>query len=182
MQSDIKLRPLEPLDIDFFWTEINTNRDNLKQWLPFIEIVDNYKEAVEYLDLLLELEEGEQYRNYSICLNDQWIGMITLKEIDWFTRKAELGYWLSPQWQNRGIATKALEKTLDICYSKLHLNRLQVRIAENNYNSIKLIRKFHFVFEGIERDGEICDKKYRDLKTYSLLKTEWMQTMSRSKV
>ena len=55
----------------------------------------------------------------------------------------------------------------------LKLNRIQIKCANGNNASKNIPKRLGFVYEGLERNGELLsDGKYVDLETYSKLKSE----------
>lgn len=89
-------------------------------------------------------------------------------------KRAEIGYWLSEKYQKKGIVTQSVSTLLDYAFSELGLNRVQIRCAVGNIPSKNIPRRLGFLFEGIERDGELLsDNQFTDIEVYSILKREW---------
>ena len=63
---------------------------------------------------------------------------------------------------------------IDYAFDELELNRIAIKCAVGNQPSKNIPMRLGFVFEGIERDGELFpDGHFVDLEVYSLLKKEW---------
>ena len=62
---------------------------------------------------------------------------------------------------------------LGFAFSKLGLNRVQIKAGVGNAHSSRIPERLGFKFEGIERAGEKFPDHYQDLEVYSLLKKEW---------
>ena len=55
---------------------------------------------------------------------------------------------------------------------KINLNRLMIKVARGNTQSIAIPTRLGFTFEGIERNGELLHGQFVDLEVYSLLKSD----------
>jgi RimJ/RimL family protein N-acetyltransferase len=76
------------------------------------------------------------------------IGSISLWNVNWRHKRAEVGIWIIPQYWNRGYGKKALNLIKIIAFNHLKLNRLEAHIEVDNFNSIKLFNSSNFKEEG----------------------------------
>jgi len=107
--------------------------------------------------------------------NDEIVGLIGFQSINMYRRKAELGYWISPEHENRGIMSRAVADLLKVGFMEYKFNRIEIKCAVENKKSSAIALKFGFTLEGIERDGELLsDGKYADMAVYSLLLREYL--------
>ena len=83
--------------------------------------------------------------------------------------KAEVGFWLLPQYWNKGIAVEALRAVLDYWKRERNLHRLEAFVEEGNEASSRLLEKAGFLYEGKMRDCEIKNGRYISLKVYGLI-------------
>jgi RimJ/RimL family protein N-acetyltransferase len=105
--------------------------------------------------------------------DDVLIGSCTLYGIDAQSRRAELGYALSPAEWGRGYANEAVTALLDWGFDALALHRVEADIDPRNTPSARALERLGFTREGHLRErwivgGEICDSWI-----YGLLATEW---------
>ncbi|MDL2228598.1 GNAT family N-acetyltransferase, partial [Odoribacter sp. OttesenSCG-928-L07] len=83
-------------------------------------------------------------------------------------------YWLSADYQKKGIVTQCVEFMVGHAFNKLNLNRIQIKCAVGNIKSSNIPKRLNFKFEGIEREGEYYDDDlFFDIEVYSILKKEW---------
>ncbi|HMT73918.1 MAG TPA: GNAT family protein [Chitinophagaceae bacterium] len=87
-------------------------------------------------------------------------------------KKAEIGYWLLPSSQKKGIMQEVLPVMIKYLFSEWQLNRLEAVIEKGNEASCRLAEKLGFFFEGVLRDAEIKNGKHISLLMYSLLRAE----------
>ena len=106
---------------------------------------------------------------------EQWklIGSLAFNEIDWRNRAAEFGIMIGDKkYWNRGYGTEAVLLLVNHGFNTLNLNRIFLRVFENNPRAIRAYEKAGFVHEGKLRQAEFRDGKYIDVLMMSRLKDE----------
>lgn len=102
--------------------------------------------------------------------NGKTIGLIGFVRTERHNRKSELGYWLSENYQGKGIMTRSVKALCKFGFGELQLKRIQIKCAVGNLSSSNIPKRLSFMFEGIERQGELqADGTFKDLEIYSLL-------------
>ena len=86
--------------------------------------------------------------------------------------KAEIGYWLLPEYWKKGIMQEVLPVMIRYIFSNWKVHRLEAVIEEGNTASNLLSEKLGFRFEGILRETEIKQGKRISLRMYSLLASD----------
>ncbi|MBL7741044.1 MAG: GNAT family N-acetyltransferase [Chitinophagaceae bacterium] len=86
--------------------------------------------------------------------------------------KAEIGYWLLPEYWKKGIMQKVLPVMIHHIFSTWKMHRLESVIEEGNEASCRLAEKLGFTYEGMLRESEIKNGKRISLLMYSLLSTD----------
>lgn len=76
-----------------------------------------------------------------------FIGSVTLRNIDWEGKTAEIGYWLDVDYLNKGYMYEATNFLLDYAQIKLGLLTVNAITYVDNESSIKLLKKLGFEFE-----------------------------------
>ena len=103
------------------------------------------------------------------------IGAIGVLRMDWRNRSGEIGYWITPAYRGRGIATVALRMLSRWALGPLGLERVELRIWEGNTPSRVVAERAGFVHEGTLR-GNVIDRMgpetRRDVDVYGLLRTD----------
>ena len=107
---------------------------------------------------------------------EQWklIGSLEFNEIDWRNSAAEFGIMIGDKsYWNRGYGTEAVRLLVKHGFNTLNLNRIFLRVFENNPRAIRAYEKAGFVHEGRLRQAEFRDGKYIDMLMMSMLKDEF---------
>ncbi len=169
----IVLKPLDLKDAESIFHAIESNRKFLKNWLPFVDATKTVNDTLAFVKSVVDDVERRQ-EVFTIWYNNNFAGLIGLKDIDYLNRKIEIGYWLIEKMTGKGIISQSAEKIIDFCFTQLQMNRIQIKCGVGNNKSIAIPKKLGFSFEGIERAGEKHSINYIDLEVYSLLKKEWV--------
>lgn len=141
------------------------------------------------------IQEAEELVNIRASLFDRRIGIrwaIEMREnpdyvigscgcykLDKSNRSIEIGYDLHPEYWRRRIMTEALRTAIDFAYSQgffFTLNRIQALTYVDHKASIGLLRKFSFQEEGIRREAGYWKSRFHDLRSFSLLRRDWMNS------
>ena len=102
-----------------------------------------------------------------------YVGTISLHDIDWISRKAEVGYMIgsSDHW-GKGIGTEAVGLVVDYAFNRLNLNKINAGVVEGNAGSCKVLEKNGFKLLAQNPQDYYLEDKYYDTYMYFKLK-EW---------
>jgi len=174
INSKLRLEAIQLNMSEVIFEAIDQNREFLKKWLPFIEETQHVKHTEEFIRSIATQRGKKKDEVFAIWYNLQFAGLIGFKDTDWINRKTELGYWLVPQMQGKGIITTCVQKLIKVAFEKLGMNRFQIKVACGNEKSTAIPKRLGFQFEGTERQGEFHHGRYFDLEVYSFLKSDYI--------
>lgn len=131
----------------------------------------NENQALEMINLFDDLSQDSKAIRFSIIKKEsnEIIGSCGYNDLDFENGKAEIGYDIAKSFWGRGYATEAISSLIEHGFSSLKLNRIEARVDPRNVNSMKLLQKLNFTFEGTLRQYERVDGKFNDLSIYSKL-------------
>lgn len=86
--------------------------------------------------------------------------------------KAEIGYWLLPEYWQKGIIQEVLPVIIRHLFANWKLHRLEAVIEEGNEASCRVTEKLGFICEGTLRESEMKKGKRISLMMYSLLRAD----------
>ena len=111
---------------------------------------DGLSTPEQFFKDVLDMKEGRNLgplvpcTNFWIIYEDEYCGRMSIRhELNDFLRLfgGHIGYEVKPSARKKGIATKALSLALDYCRDELHLHDLLLTCADDNFGSIKTIKK-----------------------------------------
>lgn len=154
---------------------ISKNRDYLEPWLPWVNETHSIQDRLKHYKEAQETLKKETQIEYSIFINKEFAGCISIFNIDNIHKKGELGYWISKEHASQGYMTEAVQLIEKEFFEELKGNKLEIRCDSKNKASIRIAEKNKYVLEGTLRD-ECYDnyfKTFRDTCVFSKLFTEW---------
>ena len=104
---------------------------------------------------------------------DEYLGTISLKDIDLENGNAEYAIITRTKAHGKGVAFKATGEILKKAFEEYGLHRVYLNVFADNIAAIKLYEKSGFVFEGEFRDHLIINGEYKNWKWYSVLASEF---------
>jgi RimJ/RimL family protein N-acetyltransferase len=108
-------------------------------------------------------------------VDPEWthIGTTGFHQVDWKNRTAELGIVIGDkEWWGRGYGTDAVRALARWALDELALNRLWLRVYEDNARAIHSYEKVGFKVEGRLRQDRFHGGRYFDTVVMGLLRDE----------
>lgn len=173
VDKNIVLKQLELSDAPDIFNTIDTQREHLGPWLPFVETTKQLSDTAAFVESVVNSPKDRLEYTFTIRVNGRMAGLIGLKDINRANRKTEIGYWLSREFTDRGIMTRSVRTLCDFAFRELDMNRIQIKCALANIRSRNIPQRLGFKLEGIERAGELLTGGvFTDLAVYSRLKKD----------
>ncbi len=122
--------------------------------------------------------------NYAICLveNDEHIGVIYMREIDYVNRRGFLGAFIgSPENRSKGYVREAVTDVVEYAYGTLGLKRLYMHTIADNYAAIKVLENCGFQIEGKMRQHMFKDGVFKDVLVLGMCESDYIEFKGHSK-
>lgn len=177
VNENIRLERVKLSMAETIFKAIDSNREFLKVWLPFVDYTRQVSDTEKFLQTILSQRVRKKDDLYSIWYKEEFAGLIGFKDTDWINNKSELGYWITGKMQGKGIVTLCVNELLKYSFQKMRINRMQIKVAVGNEKSAAIPKRLGFRFEGIEREGEFHENRYLNLEVYSMLKSDWINSI-----
>lgn len=166
--SQIKLRALEPEDIDILYKWENDSKNwryneateplsryIIKQYIAHSnETIFEKKE----LRLMIELKDKQEV-----------IGCIDLLQFDPFHSKAGIGILITAEYVKTGYGHNALKLLINYAFNYLKIHQLYAYVGVENKASQKLFLKSMFIECGVLKDWQYIDNQWKDVTFYQLI-------------
>lgn len=161
-------------DSEALYALIETSRDTLAQWLPWVDQLTSADDEKEFLKTtLIHFGTGDSL-NCVIRYHNQPVGMVSFNKINKEHHHAEIGYWLGNQWHHKNIMHRAVTALIDIGFTEYNLNKIIIKVDVNNNASNHVAQKLNCHLSGTTPE----DRLYRNGKSvnmndWTLLRLEW---------
>lgn len=166
------IRPLLVDDSIGFFHLINNNLDRFERYFPFtIRETATLEDAKKHVANRVARAEKKEYYSFVIVdkTNQEIAGVVSLKDVDWSIPKCEFAYFIDRHYEGKGIVSKCVSLLIYYCFKTLKINKVFMRIQEDNLPSRRVAEKNGFAVEGVLRrdfkssDGELLDSVYYGL-------------------
>lgn len=169
----IRLVSIEHKDLSLFVSWINDPevRHGLLMYLPI-----SMAQEEKWFEKLLERPQDTQPLTIEAKDGDGWvkIGNMGFFEFDHRARSAEIGIMIGEKsFWNQGYGTESITLLLKHGFETLNLNRIMLRVYEDNPRAIRCYEKAGFIHEGRLREARYFEGVYRDVMLMSVLRREW---------
>jgi ribosomal-protein-alanine N-acetyltransferase len=133
-------------------------------------------DSKEFLRLATQGYERGDFGSWGVVLKDSgaFVGTCGV-DVNYAPEhaRAELGYVLSRDHWGRGLMTEAVRAVIRFGFGRMELNRIQARCIAENTASARVMEKAGMTYEGTLRESEFIKGAYRDMKLYSILRSEY---------
>lgn len=166
----IKLRALEPEDLDFLFSA--ENNEDLWEFsntqLPFSKyILKKYIEVAHQ-----DIYEAKQYR-FVICTHENTpVGMIDLFDFNPQHQRVGVGILILPKFQHKGYGSEALKMLVTYAFNTLNVHQIYANISSENEKSKILFEKMNFKKVGIKKDWIYSSNSFKNEILYQLIKNQ----------
>ena len=170
LPDDFGLRPLRADDAPDIFTAIDTQREHLGRWLPFVAATHRVEQTREVVAAMLADPANPVF---TLRVGDAFAGLIGFKSADSTTRTIEIGYWLRSEYQGRGLMTAAVEALCRMAFGQMGMENVEIKCAAGNLRSNRIPLRLGFRLDRIEVRGEqLADGEFTDLNVYRLPRPE----------
>ena len=132
-------------------------------------------DSVRFLNSLVEGYENTEEVSWGIVYKGdrRFVGGCSIVGWNPDHARAEIGYVLSKEYWGRGLMPEAVRAMIRFGFERMGLNRVEARCISDNAASARVMEKAGMTYEGTLREREFIKGIYRDIKVYSILKSEY---------
>ena len=177
--SRLSLRKIEYSDIDAVF-EYASREEVTKYLLWSAHETKAFTKA--YLREVQKQYRRHNFFDWAITLKNEnkMLGTCGFSSFNLIHNTGEIGYVLSPDYWNKGIATEAARMVITFGFEVLDLNRIEAKFMIENNQSRRVLEKCGMKPEGIKREGIYAKGRYRDVEIYSITKSDYEKLKSRN--
>ncbi|NRG45437.1 GNAT family N-acetyltransferase [Bacillus sp. CRN 9] len=173
VDDELVLRAIELQDSEKIFAIIDTSREYLREWLPWVDGTKSLKDSELFIEGCLKRIVENKGLTAVILYRNEIVGIAGFNEINWSNKTAYIGYWLDGAFQGMGIMSRVAKALTNYGLNQLGLNKIEIRAAVQNYKSRSIPERLSFKQEGIIRQAEWLYDHYVDLVVYGMLAEEW---------
>ena len=165
----MKLRKLKAKDAENMLSWMHD--DNVNQF--FATQFKNFDQQKVLRFIEESQTDGEQVHRACVNDEDEYLGTVSLKNIDFINKNAEYAISFCPRAHGTGAAKFATNQILQIAFHAFYLERVYLNVLSKNDRANAFYRKYGFVFEGTFKNHVFIGDELCDLNWYRMLKEEY---------
>jgi ribosomal-protein-serine acetyltransferase len=175
VDNEIKLVVPQVFYAEDVYPVIMENYDHLRKWVPWL--VDGYNLESTRTTYEVIFIAAREYENLRLLIRykNKFVGGIGLNKFDFANRTTEIGYWLSAEYEGKGIVSRACKALIEYAFDDLGFNRVEIKCAVENKKSRAIPEKLGFTEEGVLRESEWLYDHFVDCIVYSMLAKDWKE-------
>ncbi len=108
IDSATYMKLLEPQDSDKLYQLIDSSREHLRQWLPWVDQNTTVEHSRQFIQHTLNQFASNNGFTAGIWYQGALAGIIGFHKIDWSNRSTSLGYWLGEEYTSLALCKKQL--------------------------------------------------------------------------
>ena len=122
--------------------------------------------AQEFIDFAIKEKEALNSIVFTICLAEQFAGLVTLNRLDAYTRTCSIDYWIAVPFWGKGIGTKAVRQAIEQARKTYGIKTIYSGGLKRNIGTNCILKKngFEKINEKVQAFGKfegelICNYK-----------------------
>jgi len=168
-----ELTPLEPWHAEEMFAVVERYREYLAPTIPLARVGRTVDDVRAHAQRFANWHAADTGHQFAVRLDGQIVGVVQLFDFDAAQGSCEMGVWLIPPAQGRGLATKACAHVLDWVFRVRGLARVQWTNNPANAASSAMARRLGMTREGLLRSNAVSDGVRSDNEIWSILADEW---------
>ena len=157
----------------------NDDIEPMMSWMKDTDVTCNLQAdfcsfTVEQVQFFIDNSWTEDNVHFAIVdENDNYVGTISLKNIDKKSKNAEYAIVTAKTAHGKGYAKEATNDILNYAFNNLELEKVYLYVSVNNTKANRFYQKCGFIEEGVFRKHTLINGKLEDIRWFSMLKEEY---------
>jgi ribosomal-protein-serine acetyltransferase len=170
----IHLTPIDSTDGPELWDVIESSREHLERWLPWVPFNNTPEASRRYANACASDWDAGRAVRFGIRDRDSdaLLGVVGLDSCVHLHLSCELGYWLRREAAGKGLMTEAAGACVKFAFARVGVHRIRCAAATGNQGSLAVIGRLEFKPEGIARQAAFVAGRWVDHAVFSKLSTD----------
>ncbi|MBC6450743.1 GNAT family N-acetyltransferase [Actinokineospora xionganensis] len=173
LTDDTELHVLEPWQASEFFEHIDSAREYLSVWLPWVDRIVDAESAGAWLQNYADRQAAGEGRIFGIRVGGKLLGGALFRTFDQRFGNCEVGVWLAPEAVGRGLVTRAVRLMIEWAVEERGMARVEWQAAAGNTRSLATAERIGFTREGVLRQMFPHRGARHDVEVWSILADEW---------
>jgi len=179
LDGGAELRQLEPWQAEEFLAHMDRAREAVDPWIPWASFTTSIESAKATLQRYADKTATDTGRLYGIWLDGTLVGGTMFVHFDAAAGTCEIGCWLEPAGQGRGLITRSARHLIDWAVRVRGIHRIIWKTRPDNTASRNVAQRLGMRLDGVLRDEYLYGGVRYDTEVWSLLAPEWLSDTTR---
>ena len=167
-----QLRTLEPWQAEEFAEHLDRAGEHIRPWVSAAFVTHGVEDARATLERYADRAAHDSGRLYGIWDSGVLVGGVMFVHFDTTSGICEIGCWLEPGAQGRGLITAACKVLLDWAFTVRGMHRAEWYCRADNERSAAVAARLGMTFEGVMREATKVDGVYYGKQLWALLSSD----------
>ncbi len=166
----MKLKLISPNPEDaHFWLQVRSQKSTQENNPVGALTLEKLRQQI--LESNSDIDQKKSAHRYYIQMDEnEFVGVISLKDINWESGVGEIGYLIAEKYQNRGVATQAIGFIMQKAFTA-GIQKIKASTFVNNVASYKALQRNGFVLEGTLKNEVLIQGKLQDMYLWAAFKS-----------
>jgi len=174
LTDEVELRPLEPWRAEEFLAHLDRAREHIRPWVSPTFVATDLPSARAVLQRYADRWASDSGGIWGLWRHGTLVGGVMFVSFDVTLGVCEVGCWLEPDAQGRGLMAPAIRRIVDWAVRERGIQRVEWRTDEANTRSIALARRLGLRHDGTLRQVYPSPRGCIDLEIWSMSADEWL--------
>jgi len=169
----VRLRPLEVWHAVDFAEHLDRAREHIRPWVGPAFVTDSVDGARATVQRYADAAAADGARLYGLWEGDVLVGGVMFVTFDPGWGICEIGCWLEPAAEGKGLITRSVSALLDWAFGTRGMSRAEWRCRTDNERSVAVAHRLGMHSDGVLRSSWVYQGRRYDKQVFSLLRHEW---------
>ncbi|MCY3604294.1 MAG: GNAT family protein [Gammaproteobacteria bacterium] len=179
IDASTRLRELTGDDAGALYALVDSNRNYLRQWLPWVDMQKGPLDSAQFIESARNDNQAGVALTLGIEHQGDIAGVIAFHELDRDNRQTSMGFWISSSHQGKGIVSSSCKRLIEHAFTDLGLNRVVMKIAEDNARSRRVAERLGLACEGVSKQWEWLYDHFVNQVIYAITADQWFADPAR---
>lgn len=195
VDGNLHLRNIHPNNAEALFDLIERNRARLRPWIDPYSLPETANAArlftihclFNYYGELTGPSELDQYYaeletyfppanrpiDLEVWFHDELVGSIMMSRLEDSSTALEFGYWISENYEGKGIITRCISALMDYAIDEMGIQRFVIGCAVNNQRSRAVPERLGYRLHMTQPNEEVVGKFIYDRVVYGIRSATW---------
>ncbi|WP_225850240.1 GNAT family N-acetyltransferase [Streptomyces sp. HPF1205] len=173
LRDGARLAALEVWHAEEFAEHMDRAREHIRPWVGPAFVAGGVDGARATLRRYAEAQAADGARLYGIWRDGTLSGGVLFTDVQAAAGWCEVGCWLEPSAEGRGLVTQACRVLLDWAFTARGLHRAEWHCRADNDRSAAVAARLGMTLEGVRREAWPYEGVRYDKQVWAVLAPEW---------